>query len=113
MNAPSDIAPLEKLYSFGEAAKLIPSVRGGTLHTKTLHAWRRQGLLTAYRRKLGNVESWFLPESEIIRLRGQAVPAATVEEPEPDDISVRLEQCKQMLSASALSHLRRKSDAKA
>jgi len=77
--------PLEQLYSFSEAAKLIPSERGGTVSVDTLHRWRKVGLLQAICRHGQKRDSWFLTHSEVLRLRGEpaeAVVSANVSGPE-------------------------------
>ena len=61
----------DKLYAFSEAAKLIPSSRGGHVALKTLHDWRRAGLIRAEVRQLRTLKHWFVRGSEILRISGE------------------------------------------
>jgi hypothetical protein len=62
---------LDRLYSFSEAARLIPSVRGGSVSPKTLHRWRHEGRLLAVARPVRALVHWFVRGEEIARLAGQ------------------------------------------
>ena len=54
------------VYSFAEAAKLIPSCHGGkTLHLATLHRWRLAGRIKAHRLP---GRGWAMFGSEILKL---------------------------------------------
>jgi len=68
---PADVIDPRRLYSFSEAARLIPSPRCGT-HTaaKTLHHWRQEGLLQAECRQSRGKRYWFIRGAEILRLLG-------------------------------------------
>ena len=58
----------DRLNSFGEAAKLVPSCRGGPTPVKTLHRWRLQGRFAAICRNSGGLRFWFVRGSEVLRL---------------------------------------------
>jgi hypothetical protein len=60
-----------RLYSFGEARKLIPSPRTGKqTHLQTMHALRRSGRLNCVPRPTGRIRHWFVWGSEILRFIG-------------------------------------------
>ena len=58
----------DRLYSFSEAAKLIPSCRKGHINLNTLHRWRLDGRFQAICRTSGRLRYWFLLGSEILKL---------------------------------------------
>ena len=61
----------DKLYSFAEAARLLPSCQAGkTLTVRTLHNWRRRGQLAAQARPSGRLLYWFVWGAELVRLIG-------------------------------------------
>lgn len=63
-----DIEP-HRLYSFAEAARLIPSSHAGkTVHIVTLRRWRAQGRFAAICRQAGKRRYWFLPGVVILAL---------------------------------------------
>src|SRR4051812_25670109 len=69
-----------RLYSFSDAAALIPSPHGGTLDPETLHAMRRRGELAegaVAARRHGSRTYYFLAGAELARLlTGGPPPAA-------------------------------------
>lgn len=65
MTDPREINP-QGVYSFSEAAKLLPSCRSGkTMHLATLHRWRQQGRIKAHR---SPGRAWYVFGSEILKL---------------------------------------------
>jgi hypothetical protein len=65
----------QRLYSFAEAARLIPSPRGGKrTHIKTLHRWREDGQLKAVSRQAERLRYWYVYGAEILRLMGVCLP---------------------------------------
>jgi hypothetical protein len=59
---------LNRLYSFSEAAKLLPSNQAGKhVHLNSLHRWRREGRLNAVSRPAGKTRWWFVWGSELLR----------------------------------------------
>jgi hypothetical protein len=73
---PTEIDP-ERLYSFAEAARLLPSCAPGkTVHPDTLHGWRKDGLFSAHPRRVGRRRHWFVMGAELLRLMGFDAPPA-------------------------------------
>jgi hypothetical protein len=71
---PSDIDP-ERWYSFSEAARLIPSPRGGTVTTDCLRRWQKKGRLQAASRPDTSGRSqWFVRGDELARLLEEIEP---------------------------------------
>ncbi len=65
MTDPKDINP-QGVYSFREAARLLPSCHPGkSLHQATLYRWRDAGLIKAHQ-SVGR--GWFVFGAEILRL---------------------------------------------
>lgn len=58
----------DRLYPFAEAARLIPSARGGHVCLRTLHRWRVARLLDARCRRVRRRAYWFVPGFELLRL---------------------------------------------
>lgn len=56
-----------RLYSFSEAARLIPSPRGEHTHRKTLHRFRLQGRIAGVPRHVNGLTYWFVYGSELLR----------------------------------------------
>lgn len=71
----------DELYSFAQAAGWLPSPHGGTLSPKTLHDWRRRGLIAFETRQLGKRPSYFLRGEEILRLMQTEKVKATAPRP--------------------------------
>jgi hypothetical protein len=60
-----------RLYSFAEAARLIPSPKAGKrTHLATMHRWRKNNRIAAQCRPSGGKRYWFILGSELIRLLG-------------------------------------------
>jgi hypothetical protein len=71
----NDIEP-NRLYSFSEAARMIPSSRGGHVSLSTLHSWHAAGVITGVARKVVKNRMWFVRGSELLRLLAGTEPVA-------------------------------------
>ncbi len=61
----SEINP-QGVYSFAEAARLLPSCQPGkSVHLATLHRWRDQGKIKAHR---SPGRGWYILGTELLRL---------------------------------------------
>lgn len=62
-----DIEPM-RLYTFAEAARLVPSVyRGKHVTVATLHRWRRDGKVQAQERTSRGKRCYLILGSELLR----------------------------------------------
>ncbi len=67
MSAHSGIEP-DRLYSFAEAARLVPSVyRGKHVTVTTLHRWRREGKLQAQEHTHKGKPCYLVRGNELLR----------------------------------------------